>query len=53
MLFLILAAFFFVVWLSLVITSYTMSGVAHLLLALALVFVITHFFRGRRRSRVI
>jgi hypothetical protein len=48
MLFLILAAVFFVIWLSLVIASFTMSGVAHLLLALAIVFVAVHFMRGRR-----
>jgi hypothetical protein len=50
MLFLILAAAFFVIWLALVITSYTLSGMAHLLLGVAIVFIVVHFMRGRRRA---
>jgi hypothetical protein len=47
MLFLILAAVFFVIWLSLVVASYTLGGLAYLLLVLSAAFVIMHFFRRR------
>ncbi|MDB5102892.1 MAG: hypothetical protein JWP91_581 [Fibrobacteres bacterium] len=45
---LILAAFLLVLWLAGTLTSFVVGGFIHILLAVALVLVVVHFFSGRR-----
>jgi hypothetical protein len=45
-----LAAVLVILWLLGLSTSYTMGGVIHLLLLVALVMVLFNFFAGRRRA---
>jgi len=39
-----------ILWLLGIVTSYTMGGVIHVLLVVALVMVLANFISGRRRS---
>jgi hypothetical protein len=43
-----LAVFLIVLWLLGVITSYTMGGIIHVLLVIAIVLVLVRVIRGRR-----
>ena len=45
-----LAAVLVILWLLGLLTSYTMGGVIHLLLVVALIMVLFNFFAGRRRA---
>ena len=44
-----LAAVLIVLWLLGLVTSYTMGGVIHILLVIALIMVLVNFISGRRR----
>lgn len=44
-----LAVVLIVLWLLGLVTSYTMGGIIHVLLVVALVMVLLNFFGGRRR----
>ncbi len=43
-----IAAVLIILWLLGLVTSYTMGGVLHLLLVVALVMVVLNFFAGRK-----
>ena len=45
-----IAVVLIILWLLGLLTSYTMGGVIHLLLVVALVMVLFNFFSGRRRA---
>ena len=45
-----IAAVLIILWLIGLVTSYTLGGVIHLLLVIALVMVLANFISGRRRS---
>ena len=45
-----IAAVLIILWLLGLVTSYTMGGVIHVLLVIALVMVLANFISGRRRS---
>jgi len=45
-----IAAVLIILWLLGLVSSYTMGGVIHLLLVIALVMVLANFISGRRRS---
>lgn len=45
-----IAAVLVILWLLGLVTSYTMGGVIHLLLVVALVMVLFNFFAGRRST---
>jgi hypothetical protein len=44
-----IAVVLIILWLLGVVTSYTMGGVVHVLLVIALVMVLANFISGRRR----
>ena len=44
-----IAVVLIILWLLGLVTSYTMGGVIHVLLVIALVMVLANFFSGRRR----
>ncbi len=46
-----LAVILLILWLLGVVTSYTMGGVIHVLLVVALVMVLLNFISGRRGAR--
>ena len=39
-----------ILWLLGLVTSYTMGGLVHLLLVIALIMILANFFSGRRRA---
>jgi hypothetical protein len=45
-----IAVVLLILWLLGLVTSYTMGGVIHVLLVIALVMVLANFISGRRRS---
>ena len=45
-----IAAVLIILWLLGLVSSYTMGGVIHLLLVIALVMVLLNFFSGRSRA---
>jgi len=45
-----IAVVLLILWLLGLVTSYTLGGVLHLLLVIALVMVLANFISGRRRS---
>ena len=45
-----IAVVLIILWLLGLVTSYTMGGVIHVLLVIALVMVLANFISGRRRS---
>ena len=45
-----LAVVLIILWLLGLVTSYTMGGVIHVLLVIALVMVLVNFISGRRRA---
>jgi len=45
-----IAAVLIILWLLGLVSSYTMGGVIHLLLVIALVMVLANFISGRRRA---
>jgi hypothetical protein len=45
-----LAVVLIILWLLGLLTSYTLGGVIHVLLVIALVMVLVNFFSGRRRA---
>ena len=45
-----IAVVLLILWLLGIVTSYTMGGVIHVLLVIALVMVLANFISGRRRS---
>jgi hypothetical protein len=45
-----LAVVLIILWLLGLVTSYTMGGVIHVLLVIALVLVLVNFISGRRRA---
>ena len=45
-----IAAVLIILWLLGLLTSYTMGGVIHVLLVIALVMVLLNFFSGRRQA---
>ena len=45
-----LAAVLIILWLLGLLTSYTMGGIIHVLLVIALIMVLFNFFGGRRRA---
>ena len=45
-----LAVVLIILWLLGLVTSYTMGGVIHVLLVIALVMVLVNFLSGRRRA---
>ena len=45
-----LAVVLIILWLLGLVTSYTMGGVIHVLLVIALVMVLANFISGRRRA---
>ena len=45
-----IAAVLIILWLLGLLTSYTLGGVIHVLLVIALVMVLVNFISGRRRS---
>lgn len=45
-----IAVIILILWLLGLVTSYTMGGVLHLLLVVALIMILANFFSGRRRA---
>lgn len=45
-----IAVVLLILWLIGLVTSYTMGGLVHVLLVIALVMVLANFFFGRRRT---
>lgn len=45
-----IAVILIILWLLGMVTSYTMGGIIHVLLVVALVMVLFNFFAGRRRA---
>jgi hypothetical protein len=45
-----IAVVLIILWLVGLVTSYTMGGVIHVLLAIALIMVLANFFSSRRRA---
>ncbi len=45
-----IAVVLLILWLLGLVTSYTMGGLIHVLLVIALVMVLANFFSGRRRT---
>ncbi len=44
-----LAAIIIVLWLAGLLTSYTLGGMIHILLVIALIMIVANLFSGRRR----